>query len=303
MVVKILAGSKILGKINVPDADLLVFDSKGEPHDPQERVGHDVIAYIKKARRNENFSCVYSRVNVTATSVVDSGVAAVEYALAVIHGNSFDQNLDEVACWGKRERFMRQCVESATANARRASVAGFSRDVGRERREVTVKPEVQKIQNNPPVQGAGLRRVKQKVSMEGMSQTPSEKGKLKLDNFEKESPVSPISFKGRKVPTGTVPMGKTTPQAYHQPVVISDDSEEETLGPETTKERMQRVSQKSTKKVDSQGTRERRMHFECADEEDQNSYDAFMGRKSRVKKDSSARLASKLKAENLIDFD
>jgi hypothetical protein len=53
----------------------------------------------------------------THEMVCDSGIAVISNALSVIYPNTkVETDMSELACWERRERYARQCLESAKAN-------------------------------------------------------------------------------------------------------------------------------------------------------------------------------------------
>ena len=57
-------------------------------------------------------------------SVAESGIALLSNALSVINNTPIDMDMSELACWEKREKYARQCLESAKANMK-AAERGF----------------------------------------------------------------------------------------------------------------------------------------------------------------------------------
>ena len=44
----------------------------------------------------------------------DSGISVISNAISIIYHTPFEHDMGEVACWSRREKYARQCLESGT---------------------------------------------------------------------------------------------------------------------------------------------------------------------------------------------
>jgi len=99
-------------------AAMTIYCSKQDP--PQDHAGTKgfVVRYMRELMPHEpklKLECKFATCAVQE-KLVDSGVAVILNAFAVLGNMPLEQDMSESTCWSRREEFARKCIESAMLN-------------------------------------------------------------------------------------------------------------------------------------------------------------------------------------------
>jgi len=113
-VVKLKKQVGLLGNTAV----ITIFCSKQDPTQDHAGTKGFVVRYMRDLMPDEpklKLECKFATCAVQE-KLVDSGVAVISNAIAVLGGTPLEGDMSESACWRRREEFARKCVESAKSN-------------------------------------------------------------------------------------------------------------------------------------------------------------------------------------------